>query len=365
MKRSSWFLSDRHLLVTSWLLTLAICTAAWPQTRSSRSQRFQQQPDSQMTGDFSLSGTVVDDSTGEPIRKAAVNIRGTGPQQGFGTTLTDAGGRFSFAHLEAGTYSIFATKAGYTFDTPHVEPSVTVNSEHTSDSVTYKLRRNGTVSGKVLDEVEEPVAFASVQALRKTVMNGRRRWQPLATASTNDLGEYRLTMQPGTYLIEVTANAQPMMGRAQFHGKHIGTDAPVMTYGSLYYPNAKDAASAVPMKIASGEEQRADFRMAPSHAVLVSGRVTNLPPNRGMGLTLAPADGETSFRRPGAGVQGNDGTFQIPAVLPGRYVLMADMFMPPNEHMSARIPITVGDVDLTDVVVTLAPAFDVPVAREE
>jgi hypothetical protein len=154
----------------------------------------------------------------------------------------------------------------------------------------------------------------------------------------------------------------PMMGRGQPHGKRIGADVPAVAYPALFYPNAKEIAAAVPLAVGSGQEQRADFRLTPGHAITVSGRVTNALPNHGMSLMLAPAGSEMGFRRGNtAAAVGGDGTFQVGGVLPGRYILIVDLFAPPSVHLTARVPITAGDADISDVPVTLVPAFDIAI----
>jgi hypothetical protein len=58
---------------------------------------------------YSLSGTVVNSVTGEPIRRALVQIS-TGAQR---VALTDSNGQFEFDHLAPGQTSINARKPGF------------------------------------------------------------------------------------------------------------------------------------------------------------------------------------------------------------------------------------------------------------
>src|SRR5271165_3327487 len=58
---------------------------------------------------YSVTGTVIDAVTGEPIRKALVQINAQQPR----TSLTDGDGRFQFEGIPAGTASLTAQKPGY------------------------------------------------------------------------------------------------------------------------------------------------------------------------------------------------------------------------------------------------------------
>jgi hypothetical protein len=62
------------------------------------------------TGQYTLSGTVVDALTGAPVRRALVRL--VGPQSQL--VLTDEGGKFRFENLSRGQNGIDVQKPGYT-----------------------------------------------------------------------------------------------------------------------------------------------------------------------------------------------------------------------------------------------------------
>lgn len=338
------------------LLLIAVPALAQLEVVPRLRQRARPGPEGRMSGEFLISGAVVDASTGEPVRKATVRIHGGGADPADGVTLTDAGGTFIFRGLEPGSYSINAEKPGYAPDPAHANLTVTAGPEPAA--LRYKLTRQGVLGGKVRDENADPVPNALVQAFRKQVHEGRHDWVPAGGQNTNDVGEYRLAVPPGTYLISVTYNYQAFY---RPHGRRIGDDRPVVSYPSVYYPNVTDSRSAVPVVLTSGQEQQADFNLAPGPMFQVRGRVTNAPAQRGMGLSLIPAQSDLAMRRIGANFDGSDGAFFFAGVTPGAYQLVADSFAGPDEHLSARQTITVGQGDVTGIEVTLAPAFDIPV----
>ena len=67
-------------------------------------------PTNQVRGEsYSVSGMVIDAATGEPIRKALVQLQTTQQR----TTFTDGDGRFQFDGIPAGQVSLTAQKPGY------------------------------------------------------------------------------------------------------------------------------------------------------------------------------------------------------------------------------------------------------------
>src|SRR3954471_21781489 len=69
---------------------------------------------------FSVSGTVINSVTGEPIRRAAVQVSG----QNFSLALTDQGGHFVIDGLAEGTAVLNAVKPGFFDEEPQVPARV-------------------------------------------------------------------------------------------------------------------------------------------------------------------------------------------------------------------------------------------------
>ena len=69
-------------------------------------------------------------------------------------------------------------------------------------SLSIIMTPQGVIAGKVLDQDGDPVAMVQVQVMRYSYARGRKQLQPTGTASTNDLGEYRVgNLAPGRYYI--------------------------------------------------------------------------------------------------------------------------------------------------------------------
>lgn len=55
-----------------------------------------------------ISGTVIDDATGEPIQQVTVTLKPT-----IKNTYTGMDGMFEFHEIEAGNYEVWTQKSGY------------------------------------------------------------------------------------------------------------------------------------------------------------------------------------------------------------------------------------------------------------
>jgi Carboxypeptidase regulatory-like domain len=98
------------------------------------------------------------------------------------------------------------------------------------------------ISGRVTDDAGVPVVEASVRA--QQYRGGR--WVGAATATTNDLGVYRLYgLQPGSYY--VSAGPDLSSGNAEFVTGESATD-----YATTFYPQARDAASGMAVTLDAG-----------------------------------------------------------------------------------------------------------------
>src|SRR5580765_7720518 len=97
----------------------------------------------------SVEGQVMNSLTGEPVRKAHINLQGMGSPNSRGASpstyaaVTDAGGRFTIQDVEPGTYFMGAERNGF-IDAQsgrwgQARPVMTLNpGQHTGDIV-FKL----------------------------------------------------------------------------------------------------------------------------------------------------------------------------------------------------------------------------------
>src|SRR5205823_4495001 len=114
-------------------------------------------------------------------------------------TTTDSRGRYEFARLAAGRYKLTARKDGYVEFAYGQKAwggaslSIDLKPGQVLESIDVGLPKGAVISGEVDDEYGDPAVNVQVAAMRSQTVNGRRRLVPSnVSATTNDLGEFRL-----------------------------------------------------------------------------------------------------------------------------------------------------------------------------
>jgi hypothetical protein len=214
-------------------------------------QRDSQQP----PGTATLRGRVFAADSGQPLRKAQVRITSNGPgvagqppENRLATT--DGGGAYEFTELRAGRYNLSAQKGSfiglqYGQQRPF-EPGkpLEILDGQTIEKVDFSLLRGGVITGRILDEFNEPISDVQVAALRAQNAGGTRRLMQAGRAGmTNDIGEFRLfALPPGEYYVTAT-----------LRNNQIGDTNDRSGYAPTYYPGTADIASAQRLTVAVGQ----------------------------------------------------------------------------------------------------------------
>ena len=324
-----------------------------------------------------IEGSVIDSSTLEPIRRANVTlmaipiimgIRTAGGMLGGDlydpTTMpasrianappailtTDADGRFR-AVLTPGRYDVRAERNGY-LPTPAGVTSLSLIPGETLKDVTLKLTKQAIITGRVVDAEGEPLARVRVQCLRWTTMgqNGQRVLTPQSSGATNDKGEYRIFgITPGHYI--VSAEADGGMPRTGLHAAYV----------TLFAPGFTDLATAKAIHLAPGvTREGVHFRMQRVPVVEVSGKVEGATGLAGSMISLRPRNPALlmSTSQQHSAQVNPDGTFALPNIPPGAYVLHTMGVSSQNQQrFSGRMNVDVAGRDLTGLNVVLQPAI--------
>ncbi len=282
------------------------------------------------TGHATIRGRVLASDGGQPLRRATVRINGSELRVSR-SALTDAEGRYDFRDLPAGRYSINASKPtfvnwsyGQTLPNGPGKP-IALSDNQTADNVEIRLFRGAVIAGRVLDEFGEPVPNAAVTALRRQYQQGQSRLLPAGErAQANDIGEYRVFgLPPGQYYVSSTVQAltlaMPVGNSVEVSGQNSG-------YAPTFYPGTSDAAAA--QKVTVGVAQTLtgiDIALTPTRLATITGSAVDSEGRPMAGSVFATPRGNSV----GLGVGGfggplrEDGTFTIPNVPPGEYVLRA------------------------------------------
>ena len=224
--------------------------------------------------------------------------------------------------------------------------------------VNLKLNPQGVITGKVLDEDGEPMANVQVRVHRNMYSNGRRQWVMINAANTSDIGEFRLPdLQPGRYLV----STMPRMANRNIllNSNEPLPPTPDMSYATTFYPNATDAATAVPIEVGAGDEIRGiDIRPIKARVWRVRGKAAGPSGGRGaVQVSLSAADGPagerlTAIARP------PDGQFEIRNVPSGSYILHAQT-QGAAQMWAATLPVQVTGGHVDGLLVNLASGGDV------
>jgi hypothetical protein len=305
-----------------------------------------------------LEGAVTNALSGEAIRKCTVNLRRSDGKSY--AILTDAEGRFHFANLEPGRYNLGGEKTGFARQEFGARGLAKPGSTITLDkgmqlkNLALKLTPQGVISGKVIDEEGDPVTGASVQVQRTIYIDGRKQLAGAGFAQTNDLGEYRIFgISPGRYYLSAAIN-NSVGGRSDEN------------YPPTYYPGVVSLAAAGQLTVAPGSQLRSiDLALRKTRSVQLRGKFSGPAPDlnsRNGAVQLYPrgAAGMTSIISNSTPIRGVSGTFVLPNVLPGSYMLSADQTEEKDRKFYARVEIEVGNSNIDDLQVTLTAGVEIP-----
>lgn len=323
-------------------LCLFLCLAA-----STRAQVSSALPGSSSgPGDkYSLTGTVVDSITGEPIRRALVQIF-VGDQL---AVLTDSNGGFQFDGLPASQTGITARKPGF-FSEQEIsggnsqQENVTIGPN--TAPVTVKLVPGGVVYGHVSNAEGDAIEDMPVRLRYLRLIDGRKRWEQSRETTTDEQGAFRIAnLMPGSYYLATGPRRQDFIYAAARHS------TPARGYPEVFYPAGNDLASATPLAVAPGQRVQADFLVKLENFYEVSGAVTGLVAGTGVNIMFSDQSGGNIPLPIPYSVTGEFHA-RIPA---GTYTLRAGA-----QDLSATLPLAVHS-DISGIHLVLHPVIAIPV----
>jgi hypothetical protein len=298
---------------------------------------------------------------GRAIPHATVRLLPVPPTGGvpFVSVIADDTGSYELTDLAPSTYRLIASKAGFspirTDDPASMQPpfgstrEIPVGDGETRDHVDVRLARWVTLSGRIVDEIGDPLPGASVELLRLRYQAGRRRLVGTVPTSrlTDDLGRYRLFgVAPGNYIVSASVGA---VASADLPG-----------YARSYFPGTPNAGEAQFVSVGQSQDVvGTDFAMSLVRTGRIAGTLFNAEgePTAGGSLRLlSSARSTAAISVPvGARILG-DGRFEFPNVPPGQYVIQADRGrrQPSVEGEFGALAITFNGEDLTDVIVQMS-----------
>lgn len=293
-----------------------------------------------------------------PISGAEVNafdLSGTRTR-----AITDPEGRFHLA-VRPGRYRLTAAKQGFSsrdFPPSEVLPPSTVavfSGQHVS--VTLELLPTAVITGRVFDPEGRPMEGVSVSLSRLAWNgNGQRTLQPIsfgarASATTNDLGEYRLYWIPaGDYYLRARDNG----------GSLIGGLGQSQKYATTYYPGVVNPTDADTFHVTAGVELGGvNLSLSRVRTTTVRGRMVSPVADVADSVTIvsmSPVDESIVVDRVPVNFNDTAKTFVAQNVIPGRYRILATLRIPNKFNLSGEVIVNVGDEPLDNVVLSVTPS---------
>lgn len=276
-----------------------------------------------------IRGRITSLDTGKPLRRAQVRLASEYEFQSTPRTAsTSSDGRYEFRDVAPGRYTIRVERSGYlALSYGQRRPGdlgrpLEIAGTEVVERVDFALPRMSVMSGRVFDDLGEPIAGVTVWILQTRYMQGQRQLVATgANAQTDITGRYRLlSLPPGDYTVMATTRET---------WPHESDPTQVFGYAPTYYPGTSAAAQAQRVKLGVAQERSGiDFSLVAGRTSKVRGHATTASgmPLGGETLTMThDIGGPTMWMGSAVAVAGTkvagDGSWTLPNVPPGEYRL--------------------------------------------
>lgn len=291
-----------------------------------------------------VTGSVVNSVTGEPIRRALVQV-------GASFAFTGPDGHFQMDGVPDGQAYATAQKPGF-FNLEGAQQSMATVGSSTNE-VLVKLMPEAKLQGRIVDEDGEPIEGLQVQLMGEQIVGGRKEWQDRARASTDENGTYRIeNLMPGLYLLRTEVH--PVFG---FRNARMTGQYRQEAYPARFYPNSPDMSAAQPLDLKPGEQGEADLALSPVRAFAVSGSVSPAPDH--VGISIEDSSGQET--QMGARFDRRKGRFSFLAVPAGTWTIISRSQEMQDQSYYGEQAITVGASDIEGVQVLMQPLYPIKV----
>jgi len=293
-----------------------------------------------------ISGRVVLDETGKPLKNVEVRARGPGGDKDFyvpGVKLayTDKEGYYTITGLRAGSYTLFVNKDGFVplIDDIQVKPyeeglEIPISQGESRRNINFRMVRGGVITGKITDIDGNPVIGQLITPFPKRDDGSYRQFQfALEPRFTDDRGIYRIYGLPaGKYVIGTN--------QSQRRG-----------YGVVYYPGVRSLAKAKILEVSAGQELTdIDFSLGRlSKGYSISGKVVtgDGAPVSNVRILARAEVNSASFNSNPSDAQGS---FTIQGVEPDVYNLQLNPNYNQANLVSESKKVVVDSADVTGLV---------------
>lgn len=320
----------RRCTLLLWLLGVVVVVPAQVQNSSESSDS---------TNPVTISGRVVNASTGTPIARALVRLNDR-------AILTGYDGKFEFDQVTDASGNLQVSKPGfYASIEPGGSSGFYLKTSQVTTSLELRLYPEAIFTGTVTAPDGDPLPNILVSA-RRSMFNGSGHvWVPVAQIQTDSHGRFRLPVQSGDY--KLVSMYVPHMD---------GADKAVLP---VIVPSGTSSETSGLLHIRSGEEQHFDLHPTTSRAYTVTASFDSDTERSFPRITAHSSNGSIISLPVHFSHNEDSGTVQVE--LPsGTYTLNASVRSPEGVE-EGETTVTVSDHDVSGVAFHLAPVPILPV----
>jgi len=280
---------------------------------------------------FRIAGTIVNAIGGNPLARARVTIVDAKNRQKAQWMITSDDGRFDFKQVSPGKYSLQGAKRGFipAFYDEHegFSTAIVTGAGLDTEHLVLRLDPSAMLSGKILDELGEPVRQATVSLYRENRQVGVGRIIKFRVSVTDDQGGYEFSrLDAGSYFISATAKPWYALhtvssGEPSARNLPSAVDQSLdVAYAITYYGDATEPDDATPIPVRGGDHLQADIHLNPVPALHLIFHVPENGPNGfNMPMLQKPSfDGMEMIQSDGMRQLSSE-VFEMTGVAPGRY----------------------------------------------
>jgi hypothetical protein len=313
-----------------------------------------QEPDIDSRAFSAIRGRVTD-AAGVPMQSALIRLWTVGGFFSTAQTETNDIGEYAFDRLEAGRYLVDATGGlgprlvhAVFGDGPERKKSIQLKENAVVENVDIVMPRTTTIIGRVVDEYGEPLEYVDVRPEYVSSSGGRWRVGPTSSLPrySDDRGEFRLFgLTRGQYLISANAMPRPGTGVPELSG-----------YVKTYFPGTPTPKQARSVEGEDVTGVEIVMRTRQGHRITGRAFATDGQPFIGeVALMPSARSGALATSTPQR-AQAVNGSFEFKNLPPGEYAVQAGTSYKTKsiEGELGTTFVTLGDVDVTDVVVRLS-----------